>query len=253
MAGRRARAAPPAGGAGGARAARHPVARRRLLHRAVAVLSAIPVVHRQLAGRDGRRGCPRRPRCRSLRGVSVVNGRPRLRQARNSRLPPDVPPTRRAGIADVASRGAIAPTIDSIHAHGRCSTITSPARRSPSTRARSPTVRCGCRCWCRSPAGSPPRAALRSARGSSARWPYGLRPLQLIVVHLVGYVQIVPHLTGGLIYISAGSHELVGCSPTWRTDAPRLGSVHYAGASWEACSLLTSTGARQARVYLVAA
>jgi hypothetical protein len=74
---------------------------------------------------------------------------------------------------------------------------------------------------------------------------------ELTPANLDTYIRLVRNLTGGLLYVRAGSHQLAGSSPRGPRKLPDSGPIRYAGASWEVSSFLAHTSAGQARVYLI--
>jgi hypothetical protein len=63
------------------------------------------------------------------------------------------------------------------------------------------------------------------------------------------YIKATAPLTGGLIYIRAGSHQLAGSSHPGPAKLPSQGTVKYRGSSYGVSSFTAASGAGQVRVY----
>jgi hypothetical protein len=63
------------------------------------------------------------------------------------------------------------------------------------------------------------------------------------------YIRATAPLTGGLIYIRAGSHQLAGSSQPGPANLPSQGTVRYHGSSYGVSSFTAASEAGQVRVY----
>jgi hypothetical protein len=67
------------------------------------------------------------------------------------------------------------------------------------------------------------------------------------------YIQVTRTLTGGLIYIRAGSHQLAASTRPGPPRLPSEGSVSYRGKSYEVSSFSAPTSVGQVRIYQLVA
>jgi hypothetical protein len=63
------------------------------------------------------------------------------------------------------------------------------------------------------------------------------------------YIKAAAPLTGGLIYIRAGSHQLAGSSQPGPANLPSQGTVSYRGSSYGVSSFTAASEAGQVRIY----
>ena len=63
------------------------------------------------------------------------------------------------------------------------------------------------------------------------------------------YIKATTPLTGGLIYIRAGSHQLAGSSQPGPSKLPSAGTVSYRGSRYSVTSFAATSEAGQVRVY----
>jgi hypothetical protein len=63
------------------------------------------------------------------------------------------------------------------------------------------------------------------------------------------YIKAAAPLTGGLIYIRAGSHQLAGSSRPGPANLPSKGTVRYRGSSYGVSSFTAASEAGQVRIY----
>jgi hypothetical protein len=71
--------------------------------------------------------------------------------------------------------------------------------------------------------------------------------------NLSAYIEVTRTLTGGLIYIRSGSHQLAGSTRPGPLRLPSEGSVRYRGVSYAVSSFLASTSVGQVRIYQLVA
>jgi hypothetical protein len=63
------------------------------------------------------------------------------------------------------------------------------------------------------------------------------------------YIKATAPLTGGLIYVRAGSHQLAGSSQPAPANLPSQGTVSYRGSSYGVSSFTAASEAGQVRIY----
>jgi hypothetical protein len=75
------------------------------------------------------------------------------------------------------------------------------------------------------------------------------RRFKLSPASFSAYIKLVRTLTGGLIYIRAGTRQLAGSTRPAPRRLPSSGPVSYAGRSYEVSSFLAPTSVGQVRIY----
>jgi hypothetical protein len=75
------------------------------------------------------------------------------------------------------------------------------------------------------------------------------RRLTLSPATFSSYIKATAPLTGGLIYIRSGSHQLAGSTRPGPHGLPSQGTVNYRGTTYAVSSFMTATTVGQARIY----